>query len=473
LARLLGPLFALLIAVAFAQGPAEAAKRVALVIGNSAYKSAPALKNPRNDADGMAAALSRLGFQVLKGTDVDQFNLKALVRSFSQEIDTASMALFFYAGHGLQVNGKNYLIPVDAALDKEADLDFEAMDMNFILRQLERKDRTNIVLLDACRNNPLSTGLSRAMGERSVFVGRGLARVETGVGTFIGFATQPDFVALDGEGQNSPFTEALLKHIETPGLDIELLMRRVREDVISSTQGKQVPWSNSSLVGEVVLKVTPAAVEAEKAPEPAVQAPAPQPPQGASREIEIAYWNSVKDSNNPTFLRTYIEAFPKGVFAQLARVMIDDLEARVGQRASEPADKPASEGAVEPAATPPAPEEPAGESQQPAETPAQPEEQSQPPPKKKVVTATPPTEPPPKLVRPPVVEKKKRVEKKRIVPEAPVKKKVRVQPAPRVVIEQSSPAPRCGYCFPNGMKSFGRRWMCGFLYQNHLASGDC
>ena len=168
----------------------------------------------------------------------------------------AKIALFYDAGHGLQPNGKNYLIPVDAKLERETDLDFEAMEINFVQRQMERDDRVNILLLDACRNNPLSEKLARSLGTRSVYLGKGLASMESGVGyAGVAFSTQPGNVALDGKGGNSPFAKALLDNIETPGLDIEVLMRRVREEVIKQTNGRQVPWSNSSLVGDkVVLK---------------------------------------------------------------------------------------------------------------------------------------------------------------------------------------------------------------------------
>lgn len=225
------------------------AKRVALVIGNSAYVHATPLRNPKNDAEAVATVLDRLGFTVIKGVDLTRSALEATVRDFALSSRGADVALFFYAGHGLQVHGRNYLVPVDAKLDDEADLDFQTVPIHTVLRNMEHERRTNLVFLDACRNNPLARSLARNMGTRSTSIGRGLARVESGVGTLIAFATQPDNVALDGGGQNSPFTEALLKHIETPNLDIALLMRRVREDVMVVTNDKQVPWSSSSLTG--------------------------------------------------------------------------------------------------------------------------------------------------------------------------------------------------------------------------------
>ena len=233
--------------------PAHAAKRVALVIGNSAYEQATPLNNAKNDADALAAVLERLGFDVIKGIDLNHSQFGGRVRKFARAIRGAKVALLFYAGHGLQVNGRNYLAPIDAKLSDEADLEFETVRLETILTQMERETRINLVFLDACRDNPLARNLARSMGTRSANVGRGLARVETGVGTLIAFATEPGNVALDGKGSNSPFTEALLKHIETPDLDIAKLMRRVRKEVLDTTAGKQVPWSNSSLTGDFVF----------------------------------------------------------------------------------------------------------------------------------------------------------------------------------------------------------------------------
>ncbi|MGE0210247.1 MAG: caspase family protein [Parvibaculaceae bacterium] len=454
--------------------PAAAADRVALVIGNSAYSSVPSLKNPRNDAEAVSRALERLGFKVIEGTDVDQIGLKKVVREFTREVDSATVALFFYAGHGLQVNGRNYLVPVDASLQREADIDFETMDLDFVLKQLERKDRTNIVFLDACRNNPLSTKLAAGMGQRSVFVGRGLARVDTGVGTFIGYATQPDAVALDGAGSNSPFTEALLKYIETPGLDIELLMRRVREDVIEATSGAQVPWSNSSLVGDrVVLKAAVKVEETKQQTE--TQTQTGFTPSGASeRDVEILLWNAVKDSNNISFLRSYLATYPNGSFAALARAIIDDLEGRKRANVAPEAPKAPVTEAVE--------QKPQPEAEALKEAPAEalkeaPAEEPKVAPKVKktpVAVIEPREQPEPRVKKAPAVQKKKKIAKPRIVEEPPpVRKKRRVQQSPRFEVEVSGPVSNCGLCYPDGMKSFGRRRLCGVRYQSALAAGEC
>ncbi|NVO14654.1 MAG: tetratricopeptide repeat protein [Rhodoplanes sp.] len=233
--------------------PSAFAHRVALVVGNSAYRFAPPLGNPEHDAGDMATALRRIGFDVVEGQNLDRRGMDDAVREFGRKLDRADLAVFFYAGHGLQVAGKNYLVPVDAKLERPGDLALDAVDVSLVLAQMEADKRVNLVFLDACRDNPLSRSLARSLGTRSASVGSGLASIQSALGTLIAYATQPDNVALDGEGRNSPFTTALLRHLATPGTDIGTVMRRVRADVVTATREKQVPWDHSSLIGEVVL----------------------------------------------------------------------------------------------------------------------------------------------------------------------------------------------------------------------------
>ena len=230
----------------------NAQKRVALVVGNAAYSNAAELANPTNDANDMAAALEAVGFAVILALDVDKRAFDEKVREFSAALEDADDAVFFYAGHGLQVAGQNYLIPIDATLETERDLDFEALPLGFVLRQMElaRESKTNVVFLDACRDNPLARNLARSMGTRSAAIGRGLAQIKTGVGTFIAFSTQPGNVALDGEGRNSPFAAALIGRIAEPGLTLAGMMIGVRNEVLENTDGKQVPWDHSALTGD-------------------------------------------------------------------------------------------------------------------------------------------------------------------------------------------------------------------------------
>jgi uncharacterized caspase-like protein len=245
-------LLAAIVAVVLVSVPAIAEKRVALVIGNSKYSQATPLTNPANDANDLAAALKASGFEVILGLDLDKRGFDAKVRNFAELLDGSDVAVFFYAGHGLQVSGRNYLIPVDARLGSERDLDFDAISLDLVLKQMElgRGDKTNIVFLDACRDNPFRGNLARSMGTRSANLGQGLAQVETGVGTFISYSTQPGNVALDGAGRNSPFTAALAKHVRASDRNLTSTMIEVRKDVLAATGGKQVPWDHSALTGD-------------------------------------------------------------------------------------------------------------------------------------------------------------------------------------------------------------------------------
>jgi len=224
-------------------------KRVALVFGNSAYLNTANLANPKNDADAMATKLENLGFSVIKGLDLDKVGMELAIREFVKEMANADVTLFFYAGHAMQVDGINYLIPVDAALEDATALDFETINFNTVINFMNAGDRTSIALLDACRNNPLARTFKRQLSKsRAILVQKGLAApTSEGGELLIGFATSPGEVALDGEGTNSPFTAALLKHIETPDLEIELMLKRVKADVYAETDGTQSPWNNSAL----------------------------------------------------------------------------------------------------------------------------------------------------------------------------------------------------------------------------------
>jgi uncharacterized caspase-like protein len=254
----------LLLLCLLAPAVAQAEKRVALVIGNSAYQKTPALTNPRNDATDMAAALKKRGFQVIEGLDLDKAAFDRKIRDFSDAASGAKVGLFFYAGHGLQVAGQNYLVPIDAQLSTAAALDFEMVRLDLVQRTMERETNTNVVFLDACRDNPLGRNLARSMGTRSVEIGQGLAPVESGVGTLISFSTQPGNVALDGSGRNSPFTGALAKYVATSNESLSDILIRVRNDVMKQTQNQQVPWEHSALTGRFYFTagIRPAASQA-------------------------------------------------------------------------------------------------------------------------------------------------------------------------------------------------------------------
>ena len=301
-----------------ASSDAQAERRIALVIGNSAYQNTPDLRNPKNDATDMAAALRRLDFEVFEGHDLDKRSMERMIRQFGVKLSGADLALFFYAGHGVAIGGQNFLVPVDAKLSSEGDADFEGLPLTLVLKQMEREAKTSIVLLDACRDNPLARNLARTMGTRSPLVSQGLAEVRTGVGTLIGFSTQPGNVATDGTGRNSPYAGALLSHIELPGTDVSGVLISVRNDVLKATDGRQVPWEHTSLTGQVYLK---AALQGT----PASLRPPPTYPGSSDRDIEVSYWNSVKDTRSAALLQSYLDRYPSGNFATLARAMIKEL----------------------------------------------------------------------------------------------------------------------------------------------------
>ena len=251
-------MLALALAVLLHPIEAFAGKRVALVVGNSAYRHAGELANPRNDASDIAAVLRKHGFEVIEGLDLDKAALDRTIRDFATALSGAETGLFFYAGHGLQVGGVNYIVPVDAQLATAAALDFEAVRLDLVHRTMEREAQTNLIFLDACRNNPLERGLRQALGTRSAEIGRGLAAVESGVGTLISFSTQPGNVAADGTGRNSPFAGALVRHLADPAEDLGAILIAVRRDVMQQTQRRQVPWEHSALTGKFYFGASPA-----------------------------------------------------------------------------------------------------------------------------------------------------------------------------------------------------------------------
>ncbi len=236
-------------------------RRVALVIGNSAYAHVRALPNPTNDARSIAKSLRNIGFVVTEGADLDRTAMQTMIRDFLREAARAQIAVVYYAGHGIQVDGRNYLVPVDLQFRAGSGMTDTMMDMDTIMAGLDDQVRTNILILDACRNNPMAPKVASTGPARDIEAGSsGLAAPSTlgagatlGAGTLIAFATAPGQVALDGEGPNSPFSAALTRHIGTPGLEVQQMLTRVRAEVVAATKGKQVPWSNSSLLGEVYL----------------------------------------------------------------------------------------------------------------------------------------------------------------------------------------------------------------------------
>jgi caspase domain-containing protein/ankyrin repeat protein len=298
-------------AMAFCR-PATAEQRVALVIGNAAYATIPALTNPANDAALMAATLGDVGFEVVTAPNADRDEMAAAIREFGKRLRAAgpdAVGLFYYAGHGVQAGGINYLIPVDAPIGNEADLETAAVSAQWVLSQMAYAGNAlNIVILDACRNNPFAGGF-RSLES-------GLARMDAPSGALVAYAAGPGQTAADGTG-------ALADAMRTPGLDLEGVFKRVRVAVESTTGRAQTPWEESSLTGDFFF--VPSAAPAAKPAAPA-----------ADQTLDLAFWNSIKDSTNPASFEAYLQQFPNGAFSRLARVRLSELGGAQSDRQSAP-----------------------------------------------------------------------------------------------------------------------------------------
>lgn len=286
------------------QANASASPRYALIIGNGDYASIGALPNPTADARLISETLDELGFETTLALDTSQYDMKKAIAEFGRTLrnaDKSAVGFFYYAGHGVQADGRNYLLPIEATPADKADLDLMGVEANWVLRQMESAgNRTNIIVLDACRNNPF------VASNRSL--GRGLAQIDAPTGSFISYATAPGKVALDGDGNNSPFSEALAKALPTPGLPIEQIFKQVRVNVIKSTQGAQIPWDSSSLVEDFYIKP-----EEQKL----AQADTYQPSQ-----MEIDLWESVSVSDDPDRISLFLQVYPRSPYAQRARELL-------------------------------------------------------------------------------------------------------------------------------------------------------
>jgi hypothetical protein len=269
------PLFLALALWTTASGAALADKRVALVIGNSEYRNVAKLPNPANDAAAVAGLFKAAGFEVDLRLDLDSNNMRRALREFSHTARDADVVVVFYAGHGIEMNGSNYLIPTDAKLEQDFDVEDETVSLDRVLATAEPAKRLRLVILDACRDNPFMRTMKRSVASRSI--GRGLARIEpTTTDTLVAFAAKAGSTAVDGAGANSPFTTALLKHVTTPGLDVRLALGRVHDDVLESTRRQQEPTIYGSL-GGADMSLVPAATGSQAEVQRLPIAPNPQP----------------------------------------------------------------------------------------------------------------------------------------------------------------------------------------------------
>jgi hypothetical protein len=288
--------------VGLAQSLAWADARVALVIGNADYAHVGRLSNPINDATDIRAKLDGLGFEVTLATDLDYNPMRLALRDFAEAARDAEVALIYYAGHGIEIDGTNYLIPVNAELRSDRDVEFEAIPLDLVVRAVETSPGLKIVLIDACRNNPFLAEMARTMATRSI--GRGLGRIEPG-GVLVGYAARSGTVSQDGEGRNSPYATALMRYIDEPGLEVGKLFRKVRDAVMEATDGAQEPFTYGSLPGVDLYLAAP---DAE------------------TTEDISKIWQDFRGSTSPQALRVFAEEYSGTAYASLALERAMELE---------------------------------------------------------------------------------------------------------------------------------------------------
>ena len=317
-----------ILAVVFLMGtmavPARADQRVALVIGNADYLHGPSLATPLNDASDVAGALERLGFAVDHAVNADQAALLRGIRTFATLADAAQMAVVYYAGYGVAAAEQNFLVPTDAQLSSEQDLEFEAVPLSLIERAVSRSLGLGVIILDASRENPFPLSMPEGRATRSI--GRGLAKTKPLAGTLVAYAAKEGTVASEGQGRNSLYTENLLRYLEEPGLEVEQVFRKVREAVLSATGGNQESSVYGSLSG-VSAHLAPPPLTAE-GPEAASNAENEADEDKLTAEMlaaERLFWESMKDSDDPAEIQTYLDQFPDGTYAALARVRLNRL----------------------------------------------------------------------------------------------------------------------------------------------------
>ena len=290
--------------------PAYAATRVALVIGNGAYQSVPQLPNPPRDAADVADSLTRLGFAVTRSSDATGDAMRRALVAFGHAADGADMAVVFYAGHGMELGGENWLIPVDAKLLSDTDADSEAISLKSVTLQVSRARQLGLVILDACRNNPFAAKMQRSLRTRAV--ARGLAPTEPTDNVLVAYSAKDGTTASDGDGRNSPFTTALLRNIETPGLEVTFMFRAVRDEVMVATNREQQPFVYGSLSREAIYFKPPAqsgGPVATTAPNAAAQA-----------------WEAVKNSNDAGVLESFLRYYGDGFYGDLARSRLAEIK---------------------------------------------------------------------------------------------------------------------------------------------------
>jgi Caspase domain/VHL beta domain len=332
--RALVQLFVILSVFCLINQSAFAEKRVALVVGNGAYVHAPHLPNPPHDAEDVAAALKRTGFETILGIDLDKARMDDAAINFARAARNADVALFYYSGHALQYAGVNYLMPVDASLTDEADLR-RATRVDDVLDDLRQARNLRILVLDSCRDNPLADELKRSIGRtRSGSIQRGLAKIESPDGTIVSYSTQAGRTAADGDGRNSPYTTAFLKHIEDKD-EISTVFHRISSDVYDSSSGGQVPELSLSFFGEFYLNG-----KLQVTISPAPRAPA-DPCANASE-----HWKSAESIGTPAAFEDHLARYPNCAFAGLARARLDAIKASQAALSTPPTSVSPPNGAI-------------------------------------------------------------------------------------------------------------------------------
>jgi uncharacterized caspase-like protein/formylglycine-generating enzyme required for sulfatase activity len=319
--------FVLFALVAFSSAAAMSAEtRIALVIGNSEYSSGP-LPNPANDAKMIGETLSSLGFEVIARRNADQNTMKRAIQEFGARLEKggpAAVGLFYYAGHGVQLNGRNYLIPTTAQIDREGDVEIEAVSADWVIEQMRyARNRLNIVILDACRNNPFTRSM------RSV--DHGLATMDAPAGILIAYSTAPGAVAADGAGRNSPYTEALSLAMRDLHEPVEQVFKHVRVGVMSATSGKQVPWESSSLTGDFYFAAAPNKISATLQSAPPIQSSSPPPAAAGTAAAPGSETNRSSGS---------FSSFVSGLFGGNKTAPDSGANAAANPAAAKPADAP-------------------------------------------------------------------------------------------------------------------------------------
>ena len=312
--RLLSAVACVVMLSCLGTSPSYAEKRVALVIGNGAYKNAPALPNPRNDAEDVSAALKRAGFDTITGLDLDKNGMEDATIRFARAARDADVAMFYYSGHAVQFASFNYLMPVDARLADEADLR-RMTRVDEIVADLQQAKNLRILVLDACRDNPLADDLRRSLGlTRAASLQRGLARIDAPHGMLVAYATQAGHTAADGTERNSPYTAAFLRHIEVPD-EIGVVFRRISADVYEATKHSQLPELSLSIVGEFHL------VTVTTLTSPPLRAP-PEPQTDAASQA----WLAIKDTTSIAILEEFRRQYPGSVYARFANARIEEFK---------------------------------------------------------------------------------------------------------------------------------------------------